>query len=162
LEWEKAARGGLEIPAEPCGGPVKAELTLPLNQNPKPRRRYPWGDEPDPNRANYEETGIEASSPVGCLPGGASPYGCQDMSGNVWEWTRSLWGKESGRPDYGYPYDPHDGREKLEAGDEVRRVLRGGAFYDSGRNVRCAGRPWVSPVLYDGNVGFRLVVVPPL
>jgi formylglycine-generating enzyme required for sulfatase activity len=58
------------------------------------------------------------------------------MAGNVWEWTRSLYGlwmlKEE-RFDaalkFPYPYnDAQDGREDPYAGSEMARVLRGGAF----------------------------------
>ena len=68
---------------------------------------------------------------MGSFPGGESPYGLLDLSGNVWEWTRSLY------DDYPYPDEGivRSQREDLTAGDEKSRVLRGGAFYDD-RNVR--------------------------
>jgi formylglycine-generating enzyme required for sulfatase activity len=80
------------------------------------------------------------------------------MSGNVWEWTRSLWGKEWERPDFGYPYDPTDGREDLDTSDEVRRVLRGGSFGSDSDDVRCAARAHNFPDLRDVASGFRVVV----
>lgn len=147
-EWEKAARG----PSTGSGGPSTGFAS-------GRGRLYPWGDEPDPNRANYENSGIGATSPVGCFPGGASPYGCGGMSGNVWEWTRSLWGKDVGKPDYKYPYDPADGREDLTPGTDVLRVLRGGAFYNYLNYVRCAVRLRNDPVNRNNDIGFRVVVV---
>jgi formylglycine-generating enzyme required for sulfatase activity len=101
---------------------------------------FPWGDRPDPDRANYGDTGIGTTSAVGCFPRGASPYGVEDLSGNVWEWTRSLWGKEWDKPHYRYPYKPLDGRENVKAPREWRRVLRGGAFFYAAGFSRCAGR----------------------
>jgi formylglycine-generating enzyme required for sulfatase activity len=132
-EWERAARG-------------------------EDGWRYPWGEDADPERANYDESGISEPSTVGCFPCGKSPYGCEEMSGNVWEWTRSLWGTSGST--YEYPYDKGDGREDLEASPEVLRVLRGGAFYFDSRGVRCAFRYSFVPGLRFGFVGFRLVLLP--
>ena len=131
-QWEKAARG-------------------------EAGRIYPWGDAPDSGRANYRDTGIGMTSAVGCFPGGASPYGVLDMSGNVYEWTRSLWGKDLFTPDFEYPYDADDGHENLDAGGDVRRVLRGGAFYNTSRRVRCACRVRGNPGNGHYNSGFRVV-----
>jgi len=140
-EWEKAARGGLEIPWGETG--IQRE-------NPDPARRYPWGPEPDPEQANFDETRIEASSTAGCFPGGASPYGVEDLSGNVWEWTRSRWKT--------YPYDPTDGREDLMAGGLMSRVVRGGAFLYNERYARCAYRVWDFPYYRGWDLGFRVVL----
>jgi len=151
VEWEKAARGGVKIPASPVVARAGAVPAPYLKANPHPRRHYPWGDEADPKRANYDDTGIETTSAVGCFPGGASLYGVEDLSGNVWEWMRSL--------SRDYPYDPEDGREK--PGGEGARVLRGGAFYNSGdRHSRCAFRDGHDPDYWYWFSGFRVVVAP--
>lgn len=134
-EWEKAARG-------PDG------------------RVYPWEGEFAVDKANTVETGINGISAVGCFPQGASPYGCQDMAGNVWEWTRSLWGKDFDKPDFRYPYHLTDGREQLEADDEVLRVLRGGSVWYPQRYARCAYRRRDDPYFRSVYNGFRIVVRP--
>jgi len=123
-EWEKAARGA-------------------------DGRWYPWGDEPDPNRANYDDTGIGTTSAVGCFRGGASPYGVEDLSGNIWEWTRSLY--------HSYPYDPQDGREDIQSGG--RRVIRGGSWCTSAKpETKIAFRGSLPPEAPLNEVGFRVVV----
>ncbi|MCX7109591.1 MAG: SUMF1/EgtB/PvdO family nonheme iron enzyme [Proteobacteria bacterium] len=155
-EWEKAARGGLEIPVKPLiqSLPLKNE-PLTLQANEPPSRIYPWGvSEADPERMNFKGTDIPRTNAVGAFPGGATPYGAEEMSGNVWEWTRSIY--------EGYPYpEPGEKRqqqEDLKAG--VRRVLRGGAFHHSLSKVRCASRHYAGPVNRSGNFGFRIVVSP--
>src|SRR3990167_139238 len=90
--------------------------------NPGPQRVYPWGDTFDPNKANTDETQVGATNAVGCFALGVSPYGCEELAGNVWEWTRSLWG-HSANLDFKYPYVPTDGREDLAAPDNVDRAL---------------------------------------
>ncbi len=134
-EWEKGARG-------------------------TDGRIYPWGNDPNPNRANYNETGLNGTSAVGCFPGGVSPYECEDLSGNVWEWTRSLWGNDLDKPTFAYPYDPSDGREDLQASDNVSRVLRGGAFLSIARLARCAARLHNHPDDRVDFYGFRVVASP--
>jgi len=155
-QWEKAARGGEQI----ANGKLQMANGKSATPNPNPAREFPWGDDPDPSRANCDETGIGTTSAVGCFPGGASPYGVEDLSGNVWEWTRSLWGEKVEKPDFRYPYDSGDGREDLEAGRDVARVLRGGAFVNGGRYVRCAARYWNYPDVWYGDYGFRVVASP--
>ena len=157
-EWEKAARGGREIPAEPVirslpGLDLAGFANLPdLIPNPLPQRVYPWGDKADPERANYGDTNLGDPSPVGCFLNGQSRYGAAELSGNVWEWTRSII-KD-------YPYKPEDGRENLKAGDDARRVLRGGAFFSRAGYARCALRFASSPDLRLRYDGFRVVCCP--
>jgi formylglycine-generating enzyme required for sulfatase activity len=107
-EWEKGARG--------TDGHI-----------------YPWGNQWDATRCHIGG----GTTSINAYPEGASPYGLLDMADNVWEWTRSLWGK-GWNPDFKYPYNPEDGRENLKASEGTGRVLRGGAFLSSPGRRRCA------------------------
>jgi formylglycine-generating enzyme required for sulfatase activity len=113
-------------------------------------RIYPWGDTFDAVRCNSSASGIDTTTPVGRYPTGASPYGAQDVAGNVYEWASSLY-----RP---YPYQQGDGREDLIAND--RRVLRGGAW-SGARGSRTASRTVdLTPNSLGDDIGFRLALAP--
>jgi formylglycine-generating enzyme required for sulfatase activity len=89
---------------------------------------------------------------VGSFPEGVSPHGCIDMSGNVWEWTASLYRD--------YPYRPDDGREDPLA--EGSRTLRGGSWFNYPRYARVSSRDLDHPDFFLDLVGFRVVVAPVL
>ena len=154
-EWEKAARGGIEIPETPQVASIEdinRHISSTMKENKAPQRLYPWGNDANPNRANYNDAGIGATSAVGCFPEGASPYRCEEMAGNVWEWTRSIY--------KGYPYNPEDGRENLEALSDNARVVRGGAFNNGLRGVRCSCRGRLNPDCRLNGIGFRVMLSP--
>ena len=77
-----------------------------------------------------------------------SPYGIHDMSGNVWEWTHSVYTS--------YPYVQSDGRERVEHTGELR-VLRGGSFGDNENNLRGAARYRDFPADRSAHIDFRVV-----
>jgi len=97
VQWEKAARGGLDIPAKIEARTLTALAetnpvpALKIKNNDEPKRSYPWGNEISTNLANYDQTQIAATSAAGCFSAGASPCGCEEMSGNVWEWCQTKW-----------------------------------------------------------------------
>ena len=126
-EWEKAARG-------PFG------------------RVYPWGDNFERALANSAEfwagralpdfeiwkqwwESPDARKAMPTRPGefqGQSLYGCMDMTGNVWEWTASIY-KEG----------------------EDWKTVRGGSFGDGAQSLRAAVRSNVHPDYRLDDVGFR-------
>ncbi len=121
-EWEKAARG--------LDG-----------------RIYPWGDVWDRTRANTANYGPERTTPVGEYPSGASPFGAQDMAGNVWEWCSSVITP--------YPYDP--ARSEPDSRSRTYdRALRGGSWLDCPKDSRVANRLGFNPDGWNNNWGFRV------
>lgn len=115
-------------------------------------RVYPWGNQWAAENSVTSET-FGQTAPVGSRPGGVSWVGALDMSGNVWEWTRSLY-----EP---YPYDAGDGRE-ADTGDsrDVRRVLRGGSWRVNEvvvNLIRAIFRNEDSPGVRYDTFGFRVV-----
>ena len=108
-------------------------------------RKYPWGNqEGRGDLANFADRntifawsdreiddGFAESSPVGAFPLGASPFGMEDMAGNVWEWCLDFVEAYRGTPKIN-PRGPSAGietdlsRRELEialqqpAGDDAR------------------------------------------
>jgi formylglycine-generating enzyme required for sulfatase activity len=130
VEWEYAARGGLE------------------------GQLFPWGDDAPVcddqavNGALFETCQPDDTSAVSGY--NRNGYGLFNMAGNVWEWVSSLL-----QP---YPYDMNDGREDLEISG--KRVLRGGSWSTSGFSLRVANRMSNDPTFAGSDVGFRCAVSP--
>lgn len=77
---------------------------------------YPWGNQFDASRTNTWESDNRQTIPVGSLPGGASVFGVEDLSGNVLEWTSGF-------------FRPWPGAEKTIPDEQQhKRVLRGGSW----------------------------------
>ncbi len=119
-EWEKAARG-------------------------TDGRLYPWGNEWGNDKTPYGEKGGGDVAPVSKYRAGASPYTLNDMVGNVWQWTSSLFSK--------YPYQANDGREDQSKMGE--RVTRGGMFAFGAAVSRVNVRNKFEPTGKAISVGFR-------
>jgi iron(II)-dependent oxidoreductase len=111
-------------------------------------RLYPWGNDWNPNAVPAPDQGRELSPPgeVDQHPSGASPFGVQDMVGNVWQWT-----------------------DQYQDDHTRAAVLRGGSHYQPGSAI------WYFPQAYrndehgkfllmapgedrSGTVGFRCVM----
>ncbi len=156
-EWEKAARGGLQLAtgAAVLAPPQTIQRVVsnrpPVGPNPWPARAYPWGDAFDNDRTNTVEAGIHQRCVVGAFAGGASPYGCEDMAGQVWEWTRSAF--------MAYPYRLKDkSREPANPKRNTEMIVRGGSWDDARVFARCACRLRLSPDNREYYLGFRVVL----
>ncbi|MCX6032171.1 MAG: SUMF1/EgtB/PvdO family nonheme iron enzyme [Chloroflexi bacterium] len=144
-EWEKAASWG---PGDRVTG----------RQGDKVKEVYPWGPEWIEGRCNAAANGTTA---VTAHLDGASGYGVEDLLGNVQEWTRSLWGSRPQQPDFGYPYDPADGREIADAGrlpPLAWLVHRGGSFKSAAADLRCTARGAADPTTKINWRGFRVAM----
>jgi formylglycine-generating enzyme required for sulfatase activity len=115
-EWEAAARG-------------------------KDERRYPYLGEYDPAKGNTDDTGIGQTSVVGVFPDGVSPSGALDMSGNVFDWTLTEYGRKSNNINT----------------NEVR-TLRGGSWGSYRVFARAAYRIDCAPNLRGVSIGFRVAL----
>jgi ergothioneine biosynthesis protein EgtB len=113
-----------------------------------------------PTEAEWEKAALGASlnsnhtrlightSPVNTYSE-VSQYGCQDMLGNVWEWTASWF---DGYPKFtAYPYA---GYSEVYF-DGQHRVLRGGSWATNSVSLRTSFRNWYHPEVRQIFAGFR-------
>ena len=137
-EWEKAARG------------INGFL-------------FPWGNEFGGVRANFCDKncplgsaninsvdGYSDTAPVNALANGKNNYDVFNLAGNIWEWISSLY--------KGYPYDPDDGREDLQAPGV--RVVRGGSWRDDINRLFSIARSGYDPSVANDSIGFRCAKSP--
>jgi formylglycine-generating enzyme required for sulfatase activity len=134
-EWERAARG--------AGG-----------------RRYPWGNEPPRvggrHRASYGSDrccvadagdGYLFTAPVGSFPLGRSPFGVEDLAGNVWEWVED-WFDEAF-------YGRSLGSDPVNRTPVGRKVIRGGGWGNDPWGLRSTLRHANPPDICLSMVGIR-------
>jgi sulfatase modifying factor 1 len=149
IEWEFAARGGLD-------GAV-----------------YPWGDEFAPDGRPMANTwqgefpwqntvldGYERTSPVKSFP--PNGYGLYDVAGNVWEWTATRYGGSlsNGTSEGKEPKScciPSGSAEALD----IRHVVKGGSHLCAPSyclRYRPAARQGQTLDTSTSHIGFRCVV----
>jgi len=115
---------------------------------------YPWGNDFISENVVWSENSGAITSIVGSRPSGMSWVGALDMSGNVWEWTSTIYDQSLFR----YPYDANDSREAVFTSAPIKRVLRGGSWNSFAEHIRASTRStWVNSDAVTGDVGFRCV-----
>ena len=125
-EWEKAARGA-------------------------DGRKYPWGDAwPTLDHANYQNASPESYNgglrKVGTHPTGRSPFGVDDMSGNVAEWVADWYAESFPHSDRRNPKGPETG---------TARVVRGSGRFDPPERLITTKRYHANADLRNEDIGFR-------
>ena len=111
---------------------------------------YPWGDDFVADNGVYQSNADRQTATVGeaVRTAGTSWVGALDMSGNVWEWTSTIYGYDA------YPYDAADGREDVNRTDGFR-TFRGGSFLNVADDLRAANRDFTAPEFEGFGIGFR-------
>ncbi len=124
-------------------------------------RKFPWGNRLDADDlANFADAnknlpwsertincGFSATSPVGSFPRGASPFGMEDMAGNVWEWCLDC-------------LTPYNGRERSNPRgplEGLKQIYRGGSWKSRIASLRTSNRANNAPAYSASDVGFRIL-----
>ena len=96
---------------------------------------FPWGDVFEAQRCNSADSGWGWTTPVTAHPDGASPFGAEEMAGNVWEWV-------AGRTADGWA------------------TVRGGSYLDTEWGLRCSRELAADPGRPTPTTGFRIAIEP--
>ena len=141
IEWEKAARS-------------------------MDGRLYPWGNNYEPWRGNFDDNGrmdghIDGynmfPAPVGSFADGVSPYGIHDMAGNVWEWVVSVLVDSKDIQTHGHGEDQHELPK-----NQNTYTIRGGSWINAEGDTRTTVY-YIYPEEcsdHSSSVGFRCARTP--
>ena len=109
-----------------------------------PCGRTNWANSPEPVEGEVCHT-----LPVGSRPKGASPYGLQDMAGNVWEWCSDWYDEDA--------YKRETERNPRGPGEGEFRVVRGSSWHHLPHYLQTSARFRFAPDYRSIYVGFRCV-----
>lgn len=135
-EWEYAARGPENL-VFPWGGNLDGGHYANFADS---RTTFAWRDP-------VIDDGFAETSPVGSYPRGKSPFGIEDLAGNVFEWCAEF-------------FEAYKGKERTNPRGPVagmKRIYRGGSWKSRPGNLRTSARNFNLPDYSSNDVGFRVV-----
>ena len=150
VDWEQAVSYCRYV-----GGRLPTEAEWEFAARGTDGRRFPWGNDPPTDCARLDWTpagqtlscGGVGPSAVGGYVTGASPFGVQDMAGNVWEWVAD-W--------YAPNYATGVARNPTGPAEGTARVTRGGGWNnDQIERLRATWREGQHPAFHDYDLGVR-------
>ena len=127
------------------------KVALPLEQEweaaarVQNNKKWAYGDKFDPMMANTAESGFRRPTPVGVYSAESGNELASDFTGNVNEWTDSVW-----RPNY----------EPSTAIDSTKAVIRGGSWEEPSDLSRLSSRMGIAKDSQRSNIGFRILTRP--
>ena len=130
--------------------PTEAEFHRAAYSSPSGEREYPWGEEsPAEHHGNFDFRHWNPL-PVGSYPAGRSASGVEDLVGNGWEWTSTVFEPFAGFQSYsfypGYSANFFDGKHY---------VMKGGSPRTAACMLRRSFRNWFQPNYPFVYAGFR-------
>ena len=135
-EWEYAARGSENL-IFPWGGRLDAGHYANFADK---CTSFAWRDP-------LIDDGFAETSPVGSYSRGTSPFGIEDLAGNVFEWCADFFEQYKGK-ERTNPRGPTGG---------MKRIYRGGSWKSRPGNLRTSARNFNQPDYSSNDVGFRIV-----